>query len=185
MAIDKKYSMWLSTKPWDENTPLQDTDFMYIGSSAQLPMNISYNSSTVGILGDTPDTAIFTDGVGGAVLKMNISATRPNMYEILGASTETPNTYSNKAFIEKLLEMRSKIQMEQNAYIFRIYNLSTLSISDYNKPVPLIDAKKSGQPKEIQVFIDSFDVSINLEQPNVIQVSISFIQRNQKVGYND
>lgn len=188
MAIDRKYSLWISTIPQNNNGYVPDFYFMYIGSTAQLPMNITYNSSTVGILGDTPDTAIFVDGTGGAVLKMSISAVRPNLPQILGIDTrivDEPNTCSNKKFIETLTNMRSAIQMMNPAYILRAYNLSTLSLKDYDTPLPLIEAKRSGQPIEIPVYLDSFDVSIDLEQPNVVNANLNLIQRNLKVGFNE
>lgn len=182
MAIDSKYSLWLSTRPWSSDSPLTDQDFMYIGSSSAYPQSISYNSSTTGILGQTPDTAIFVDGVGGAVMRINLSAIRaqPVTY-----NDSQPNSYSNKAFIEKMLEMRSRIQMMDNAYVLRAYNLTTLNKQDEEKTLSQIELKRNGDPKEKFVFIDTFEVTLNMERPNEINVSIQFIERNKLVGFNE
>lgn len=157
---------------------------MYVGSSASLPMNISYNSSVVGILGESPDSAVFVDGTGGAVMRMTISAVRPNIFTRI-ATSEDPNTCSNKAFIEKLIKMRSSIQMMDNAFVLRIYNLSTLNMKDYSRSISYIEAKRSGPPKEIPVFIESFDISLDMSQPNQISVTLNLILRNKLKGYNE
>ena len=45
--------------------------------------------------------------------------------------------------------------------------------------------KRNGDPKEKFVFIDTFDVTLNMERPNEINVSIQFIERNKLVGFNE
>lgn len=182
MAIDTKYSLWLSTRPWDDSNPLTDADFMYIGNSSQYPQSISYNSSITGILGQSPDTAIFVDGVGGAVMRINLSAIRPQPKVI---DDTQPNYFSNKAFIEKMLTMRSAIQMMSPAYVLRAYNLTMLNKSDENKTPAEIQLKRQGDPKEKYVYMDTFDITYNQERPNEINVSIQFIERNKLVGYNE
>jgi hypothetical protein len=100
---------------------------MYIGSNSSYPQTISYNSSITGVLGQPPDSAIFVDGVGGAVMRVNLSAIRAQPKNPIDSQ---PNYYSNKAFIEKMLQIRSSIQMMGNAYVLRAYNLSILNKSD-------------------------------------------------------
>ena len=155
---------------------------MYIGSNSSYPQTISYNSSITGVLGQPPDSAIFVDGVGGAVMRVNLSAIRAQPKNPIDSQ---PNYYSNKAFIEKMLQIRSSIQMMGNAYVLRAYNLSILNKSDQNKTLQQIEAKRAGDPKDKFVYVDTMEFTYNLERPNEINVSIQFIERNKLVGFNE
>lgn len=182
MTIDTRYSLWLSTRPYSSNNPLTDQDFMYIGNSSTYPQSISYNQGTTGVLGQPPDTAIFVDGVGGAVTRINLSTIRPQPTQYDDVS---PNYFSNKKFIEKMIEIRSRIQMMDNAYVLRAYNLTILNQSDKDLTLEQIEEKRKGDPKEKYVFIESFEVTYNLERPNELNVSMTFIERNRLIGYNE
>lgn len=212
-----------------------DADFMYLGSSGNLPQQISYSSSTTGILGQTSDTAVFVDGATGAVMNTNVSAERVNpvrfkgnwsqktstIYEVgdmFRVDSSTPITiqdtlfaptrlivwtgeqfvnadsypplYSNKKFIEKLMEMRTKIQMMDNAYVLYIYNLSQTSkyIEGKNASLESFRNRNHGinaVPFKAFVFINSFDITLDMDSPNQISVSIDLIQRNALKGYNE
>jgi len=177
--------MWISTVPASDTGYVADSNFMFIGSASTLPISISYMSSTVGVLGQPTDTAVFVDGTGGAVMQINITSTRVNPPD---ADDDYPNTYSNKAFIEAMIDLRTYIQMTQNAYVLRIYNLTTMKKSDYDNlsPLNIIEKRTSLQtePKSLFVFINSIDITLDLESPNSIDVSLNFIQRNALLGYN-
>lgn len=237
--MNKLYSVWISTKPVSDS--LSDEDFMFIGSSNALPMNISYNSSTMGILGEHPSEAIFVDGVGGAVMNLTINADRVNpinykgkiseespppskprfgdMYRVDGGAVKSnvtigetsymhgvfvawsgekwcnpdsnPNMYSNKKFMEELLRMRIKIQTQQSAYVLRIYNISQISRSTlmaggselHNKRESLYGEKAI--PKDMYIYLNTFDIGLSVESPNEITVSMNLIQRNKLRGYNE
>lgn len=107
-----------------------------------------------------------------------------------------PNLYSNKKFIEKMMEMRTSIQMMNNAYVLYVYNVSQLphnissvvDIENFRKRNSgyygegYVDATK---PKCLYVYINSFDFSLDMDNPHQIEVSINFIQRNILKGYNE
>ena len=157
------YALWLSTQPAND---LGNT-FMFIGSSASFPLQAVHSSSTTGILGQRPDKAIYVDGATGIVIKINISAIRPYLEECDDSSIPT----SNRAFAQKLEEIRSSVQMEKPAYLLRVYNI------DWSK-------NKSNNYKELPVFLDSYDLSWDMDRPNEMNVSISFVMRNKEVGFN-
>lgn len=255
-----KYSLWISKVPvtYTEDSkgnkeivhPSAD-DFMFLGSSSSLPFSMSYSSTTTGILGQTSDTAIFVDGVSGAVMNINVSSQRVNpivfkgnihykievpkdptigdtyriaplsgtsldlgdnskYYQYDGTSwvkkTKVAKTrrivwtgemwvdsdsyaplYSNKKFIETLMEMRTSIQMMDNAYVLYIYNVTQTSQSTYEGTLANLEAfrQSNAVPKYVYVFINSFDISLDANAPNEIGVSLSLIQRNVLKGYNE
>ena len=240
MAIEKdRYSLWISTRPYSKELPLTDDDFMFIGSSSSLPVSMSYSSSTTGILGQTPDTAIFVDGVGGAVMNISISAQRVNpvtykdditvaslpsspligdMYRIWpptgtmltingkkyakgrliawnGSSwinVDTwPPLYSNRYFIEKLTAMRTRIQMMDNAYVLRVYNITQVSETIKKSSLSNLSSFRdegcgiNAVPKELYVFLNDFDISLSMDAPNEVGVTLNLVQRNQLKGYNE
>ena len=233
---NKSYSVWISTKPYSEN--ITDDDFMYVGSSNSFPQSITYNSSTVGIIGQSPDTAIFVDGTGGAVMNITINADRVNpvnyvgliesepsspkfgdMYRIDGGVGKvnrtigglsymhgvlivwngtrwcnvdtSPVVYSNKKFIEKLTEMRTKIQMTDNAYILRIYNATQISKSIYDAGGDILHTSRENLfgvdavPRDTYIYINTIDIGLSVDSPNEIAVSMNLIQRNKLKGYNE
>ena len=162
------YALWLSTEP--ARTDGNDK-FMFIGSSAQYPVQAVHSSSTTGILGQTPDKAIYVDGVNGIVIKVNISAIRPHIEGCDDSQIPT----SNQAFADKLLEIRSKVQMADRAYILRAYNIQG------HQP-----HKQAGHEyRDLYVYIDSYDLSWDMDRPNEMNVSISFVMRNLEVGFDE
>lgn len=169
MAINsKKYSLWLSTVPW--STLLTDSNFMFIGNSDSLPYEITYNSTTLGILTQPPSTAVFTDGVGGAVARMNVSATRAittDCSDPPSISGDVTNV-SCRFMIDAITKMKSKAQMLNNAYVLRIYNV-------FRTP---------GEYRELYVYVGDSTFSIELAEPQALSVNINFIQRNKLVGFN-
>lgn len=251
-----QYSLWISKTPVttdkDNNIvhPSAD-DFMFLGSSSSLPFSMSYSSTTTGILGQTSDTAIFVDGVSGAVMNINVSSQRVNPVVFKGDITsasqiprdpmigdtyrifpedataialddsskycqydgtswvqkpEVAKTrrivwtgemwvdsdsyaplYSNKKFIETLMDMRTSIQMMGNAYVLYVYNVTQTSQSTYEGTLANLEAFRENNkvPKYIYVFINSFDISLDADAPNEVGVSMSFIQRNVLKGYNE
>ena len=115
-------------------------------------------------------------------MRINLSGIRA---QPASPNDSAPNTYSNKAFIEKMLAIRSSIQMMGNAYVLRAYNLTTLNKQDQEATLSRIQALRAGNPKEKYVYVDTFDISLNAERPNEVNVSITFIERNRLVGYNE
>ena len=115
-------------------------------------------------------------------MRINLSTIRPQPTQ---PNDNYPNSYSNKAFIEKMLQIRSSIQMMDNAYVLRAYNLTILNKSDDNKTLAQIQAKRQGDPKDKYVYIDTMDFTYNMERPNELNVSIQFIERNKLVGFNE
>lgn len=251
-----KYSLWISKIPVTtdiENNIVHPSadDFMFLGSSSSLPFSMSYSATTTGILGQTSDTAIFVDGVSGAVMNINVSSQRVNpvvfrgditsasqipsdpmvgdtyrifpknataialgdnskYYQYNGTSwvkkTVVAKTrrivwtgdkwvdsdtyaplYSNKKFIETLMEMRTSIQMMDNAYVLYIYNVTQTSQSTYEGTLANLEAfrQNNAVPKYVYVFINSFDISYEADAPNEVGVSLSLIQRNVLKGYNE
>lgn len=185
MSLNGQYSLWISTVPADNTGYVADSNFMFIGSSSTLPVTISYTSSTVGVLGQPPDTAVFVDGTAGAVMQIAITSTRVNPSD---ANDSYPNTYSNKAFIEAIVAMRTAIQMTQNAYVLRMYNMTIMKKIDYDNLTPseIIQKRTTLQvsPKSYNVFINSADITLDVDNPNSIDVSLNLIQRNLLLGYN-
>lgn len=231
----KSFSIWISTKPYssDPDSKLTDEDFMYIGSNNSYPLNINYNSSTVGIMGQLPSTAVFVDGAGGAVMNINLNAERLDPLTYKGETSSTPPTpefgdmwrvkapegektatiggvgylhgvfiawngsswnnvhaspivYSNKKFMEVMNKMRSKIQMSQNAYVLRVYNITQLSKKTYDTGgEALHNFRNSDKYKEVYVFIDTSEFTTDMSSPNEISVSLGLILRNKLKGYNE
>ena len=251
-----QYSLWISKTPVTTDTennivhPSAD-DFMFLGSSSSLPFSMSYSSTTTGILGQTSDTAIFVDGVSGAVMNINVSSQRVNPVVFRGDITDASQIptdpmigdtyrifpsdataialgdsskyyqyngtnwvkktvvaktrrivwtgemwvdsdtyaplYSNKKFIETLMDMRTTIQMMGNAYVLYVYNVTQTSQSTYESTLANLEAFRENNkvPKYIYVFINSFDISLDADAPNEVGVSLSLIQRNVLKGYNE
>lgn len=118
------------------------------------------------------------------------------------ATDTEPNYYSNKKFIEKLMEMRTNIQMMDNAYVLEVYNVSQVhhdarfahgesslsQIEEMRKKssgyygAGLVDAS---EPKRLFVYINTFDFSLDMDNPNQIELSLNLIQRNTLKGYNE
>lgn len=225
------YSIWLSTRPCYEVSDMTDDEFMFLGSSASFPVSMTYTSSTTGVIGQTPDTAIFVDGSQGAVMNMNVTTERVNPVNYIGLTTSPPKDarigdtyrvgatkdhfitidkikfpetafitwdgskwirtdtyaplYSNKKFLEKLLECRTSIQMMQNAYVLRIYHIEQTSIIKHSDPSELQAFRNSTTPKELYVFLNRYDYTLNLDRPNELSMSFEFILRNKLKGYNE
>lgn len=74
-------------------------------------------------------------------MRINLSAIRP---QPKNPDDTQPNTFSNKAFIEEMIKIRSSIQMMDNAYVLRAYNLTVINKSDENKSLSQIQDKRSG-----------------------------------------
>lgn len=225
------YSIWLSTRPCYEVSSMTDDEFMFLGSSASFPVSMTYTSSTTGIIGQTPDTAIFVDGSQGAVMNMNVTTERVNPVNYIGLTTSPPKDarigdtyrvgatkdhfitidkikfpetafitwdgskwirtdtyaplYSNKKFLEKLLECRTSIQMMQNAYVLRIYHIEQTSPLKHNTASKLHTFRNDTTPKELYVFLNRYDYTLNLDRPNELSMSFEFILRNKLKGYNE
>ena len=225
------YSIWLSTRPCYEVSSMTDDEFMFLGSSASFPVSMTYTSSTTGVIGQTPDTAIFVDGSQGAVMNMNVTTERVNPVNYIGLTTSPPKDaqigdtyrvgatkdhfitidkikfpetafitwdgskwirtdtyaplYSNKKFLEKLLECRTSIQMMQNAYVLRIYHIEQTSPFKHNTASKLHAFRNDTTPKELYVFLNRYDYTLNLDRPNELSMSFEFILRNKLKGYNE
>lgn len=176
---NKGYALWLSTAPANDSGVA--SKFMYIGSSASYPIQAVHSSSTTGILGQTPDKAIYVDGVNGIVIKVNISAIRPYFEDSDDSTVPT----SNQAFADKLEELRSKVQMQDNAYVLRVYNIQTHSPLTKDASISERETYKSNNYKDLYVFIDSYDLTWDMDRPNEMEVSISFIMRNLMEGFDE
>ena len=101
------YSIWLSTRPCYEVSSMTDDEFMFLGSSASFPVSMTYTSSTTGVIGQTPDTAIFVDGSQGAVMNMNVTTERVNPVNYIGLTTSPPTDAqigdsTNQEFLKSL-----------------------------------------------------------------------------------
>lgn len=250
-----RYSLWISTIPVSNigstvtHPPAEK--FMFLGSSSSLPFSMSYSSTTTGILGQSSDTAIFVDGVTGAVMNINVTSQRVNpvvfkgditdvseiptdpmigdtyrIYPAEGTALDLGDTsnyyqysgtswvkktaiaktrrivwtgerwtdsdsyaplYSNKKFIETLMDMRKSIQMMDNAYVLYVYNVTQTSQSTYEGTLSNLEAFRDSNdvPKQIYVFINTFDISLESDAPNEVGVSLALIQRNVLKGYNE
>lgn len=176
---DNGYALWLSIQPADDNG--QASNFMYIGSSASYSVQAVHSSSTTGILGQRPDQAIYVDGANGIVIKVNISAIRP---QIEGCDDSVVPT-SNKAFADKLEEIRSRVQMQSNAYVLRVYNIQTYNPANRNASAQERYTQKQNNYKDLYVFLDSYDLNWDMDRPNEMNVSMSFIMRNLLVGFDE
>lgn len=225
------YSVWLSVVPYNEDRDLTDDEFMFLGSSASFPVSMTYSSSTTGIIGQTPDTAIFVDGAQGAVMNMNISTERVNPVNYISTTTTPPKDarigdtyrigptkthyitidkkmyaettfitwdgekwiptdsyaplYSNRKFLEKLLECRTSIQMMNNAYVLRIYNIEQTPKSTYSNLYNLEQFRNNSKPKELYVFLNRYDYTLNMDAPNELSMTYEFVLRNRLKGYNE
>lgn len=225
------YSVWLSVVPYNEDRDLTDDEFMFLGSSASFPVSMTYSSSTTGIIGQTPDTAIFVDGAQGAVMNMNVSTERVNPINYISMTMSPPTDarvgdtyrvgrnsqhyievdsekfaetsfitwngskwiqtdsyapiYSNKKFLEKLLECRTSIQMMNNAYVLRIYNIEQTPKSTYSNIYDLEQFRNRNKPKELYVFLNKYDYTLNMDAPNELSMSYEFVLRNKLKGYNE
>lgn len=176
---DNGYQLWLSTQPADNSGNV--SQFMFIGSSASYPVQAVHSSSTTGILGQRPDKAIYVDGVNGIVIKVNISAIRPS----IEGSVDTITPTSNQAFANKLEEIRSSVQMERNAYVLRVYNISTHNPNTQSASIQERIQFEQNNYRDLYVFLDSYDLTWDISRPNEMNVNMSFIMRNLLVGFDD
>lgn len=176
---DNGYALWLSTQPANDQGVA--SNFMFIGSSASYPVQAVHSSSTTGILGQRPDKAIYVDGANGIVIKVNISAIRPYVED----SDDSVVPTSNQAFADKLEEIRSSVQMESNAYVLRVYNIQTHTpLTKDATPQQRIQYQNNNY-RDLYVFIDSYDLTLDMDRPNEMNVSISFVMRNLLVGFDE
>lgn len=151
---------------------------MYIGSGNSHSGSVSYMLSTVGIIGKSTANAIVVDGGTGPVDTFNFQCTRVNpvSYSDPGITPGNTNDYtncSNAFFRKKIKAMRETIQMENNAYVLRIYNLSQRSHSDTAEHKNTVYST----PLELYVFLNTCTDALNSLNPLNLDVNINLTMR--------
>ena len=182
----REYSIWISTIPYaSASSGFNDSAFMFVGTSKSFPYNISYNNSLMGVYGLGTAGAVFVDGIGGAVGNIQIKAVRVQNPAL---DNSTPHKYSNKKFIEMLKQMRETKQLASSAYVLRVYNPTTAPVYlNVASITPCTNDYIKG-PKtyvEFYVFLSEANLSISLNSPNTLDVSLTLLQRNKYRGLSD
>lgn len=180
MTLDSDtFSVWISVKPWSATATLADTDFMYLGSGNSYAGTFNYSMGTTGILGRPTSSAISVDGATGPTESLSFNSTRVNPVSPNDSTSDYTNV-SNAFCRTTLRHMREAIQMQQGAYIVRLYNLSPRMNGGLTyKPTAM------GDPLELPVFLNSDTCTFSYENPNNLNVQVSLTLRNKKVGYAD
>ena len=169
--------LYLSTVP--SNKSQFENSFICLGSVQSFGFTNTFSGSVTGILSRPTNEAIYVDSMQGAYDRLAITTLRitdPSASYTAG-SVSTDNPYldsisgsdlSTDAFIRKLIEMRQTVQMKNNAFILRIYNVE-MGNSNY---------------KSLPVFLDSFTVRLEMDRPFETQFDFNFIIRNEGVGFS-
>lgn len=172
--VNNSHSLWISTQPTsisnDRLIPPLPNTYVYLGGNSEITYDNQYNAGVVGVYKQPSSEAYFVDSTGGSVSQISISCTRVQPINYDDSSTDLANI-SNGKFIMLLEEMKQKTQLLQGAYILRMYNTTQ-------------NAKTSGIPYDIPVYIVNFTYKYNLEQPNVINITLKLIKRNYTEGFS-
>lgn len=163
-----KHSVFLSLDTAKKDTQYSIDDFLYVCSDCYPSYAVDYMMSSMTFPKDGPEDAIVIDGMSGAIGRINLSGKRVGSLEYK----------SNAYFVKQITRMRSIWQLEDNAYILRIYHADIINVDGCIKP-------------ENKSFVDHFvfikDVSYSVKggMPNVMDISMGLIQRNPNPGFND
>lgn len=162
-------SVFLSLKPYDPTklykTSTLKEDFLYLCAECLPSYSITYGLSTMGIFGRGTEEAIVIDSMTGPIGRISVSGSR------IGDKEYGSNAY----FTKKIREMRSIMQLKNNAYILRIYN--SRIIDDKGD---ILEGDDSFH--DFYVFLKAVNYSVKGGTPNILNVSISLVQRNRLVG---
>jgi len=175
-----EFSLWISTVPWSAS--LSDDDFLYLGSANDHSGSESYSTATTGILGQTTASAIVIDGSSGPVMTYSTNSTRVN--PVTGVRDDTSYLNCSNAKARTILrQMRQAIQMQQCAYVLRVYNIA--SRIKGSASVQRLTQYTSGRNYlDLYVFINSVTVKYEPDMPEALTISLSLTMRNRGIGYD-
>jgi len=156
-----KYSVWLSTEPYNSS----GNTFIHLCSDATVNYNLSYSMSATGVLGNSTDKTIVVDSASGAIGNISVSGTRVNP----GNSTDTIANVSNAEFQKVMINLLTRIQMHGNAYVLRIFR------ADWRKTV--------NPYRDLYVFFYNYDQITNWDHLNEMSVNFAFYRRNLGRGF--
>lgn len=188
MALDfNNHSFWLSRLPtnttqtggnWSYTLPPENS-FFYLGGSLSFSYSNTYSASITGIPTDaddgltrTPEDAYFVDSGSGSISTISINCIRAQPREPVEPSPLNNNNYNqcSNATVQKTLRaMKNAMQLSQGAYILRIYNATQ-------------NPRTFGQPFDIPVCIDSYNVSTTQDRPFELNISLQLTKRSPLNG---
>ena len=186
-----KHSIWLSAKPtsngkgndnddtWSSYKLPSDDSFFYLGGENTYSYSNSYNATTTGVYAQGSTGALFVDSGSGSVSNINVSAVRiqpDEPYDPTPSDTQSImdmnlNNCSNARLIEVLRNMRGVQQLNQGAYILRLYNSSMIQGTE-------------DQGYDLPVYLASVTTSIEMDSPNTLKISLSFVRRSPVKNIN-
>jgi hypothetical protein len=186
-----KHSIWLSAKPtsngkgndnddtWSSYKLPSDDSFFYLGGENSYSYSNSYNATTTGVYAQGSTGALFVDSGSGSVSNINVSAVRiqpDEPYDPTPSDTQSImdmnlNNCSNARLIEVLRNMRGVQQLNQGAYILRLYNSSMIQGTE-------------DQGYDLPVYLASVTTSIEMDSPNTLKISLSFVRRSPVKNIN-
>lgn len=150
-------------------------DFLYLCSDCYPTYTIDYLMTTFGFPREDTSKALAIDGMSGAIGRIQISGTRVGSIEF----------GSNAYFTKEIRRMRTRWQLDECAYILRIYNSilpGPSPSSDTNKNRSKFETEKSYN--DIFVYLKRINYALTGGQPTVMSVDISLVQRAGERGVN-
>ena len=186
-----KHSIWLSAKPtsngkgndnddtWSSYKLPSDDSFFYLGGENSYSYSNSYNATTTGVYAQGSTGALFVDSGSGSVSNINVSAVRiqpEQPYDPTPSDTQSImdvnlNNCSNARLIEVLRNMRGVQQLNQGAYILRLYNSSMIQGTE-------------DQGYDLPVYLASVTTSVEMDSPNTLKINLSFVRRSPVKNIN-
>lgn len=186
-----KHSIWLSAKPtsngkgndnddtWSSYKLPPDDSFFYLGGENSYSYSNSYNATTTGVYAQGSTGALFVDSGSGSVSNINVSAVRiqpEQPYDPTPTNTQSImdvnlNNCSNARLIEVLRNMRGVQQLNQGAYILRLYNSSMIQGTE-------------DQGYDLPVYLASVTTSVEMDSPNTLKINLSFVRRSPVKNIN-
>lgn len=185
MSLDyNSHSFWLSSAPtqvtyystYTAYSMPPDSSFFYLGGSLSFSYSNTYSATITGIPTDdttgeltrTPEDAYFTDSASGSISTMSINCIRAQPRD----PDDTDINLCSNAKVQKLLrEMKNSMQLNQGAYILRIYNAT-------QNPDTL------GIPFDIPVYLDSYTAVTTQDRPFELNLSLQLTKRSPAPGIN-
>lgn len=178
-CIDKKHSLYISRFPVNnEGLPeikegyeyadyLTPEGLMYLCSDTTFRYEIDYPMMTYVPPTGTSEDAILIDNMAGSIGRITVSGDR------IGDE----DTGSNRWFDMEIEAMMSNWQIQNNAYLLRLYNSIGTDVEGResyrgNDPVSY---------KDIFVYISEYVGDIS-QPPNVLSLTLKMIERNMLTG---
>ena len=159
--------LYISFLPYDATG--HDTSFFCLGSVQSFSYTNTSSGSTTGIVSRPTNEAIYMDSVQGANGRVSVTTLRIVDDGYKNSGTTYNDGTSNAQALDNLRRMKERPQMQNTAYILRVYNA--------------VLSESATSYRELNVFIERFDYEIELKRPWEININLTFVIRNRGVGF--